>query len=97
MVTQQVGLSIQLTPAQQFECKAEVARLDLDPEDPTGANRQIGFKFLGLPWEDQAALAASLAELAGDVDVSNIPRPWQPEAFVVPEPTVDGQDLAASA
>ena len=96
MVTQQVGLSIQLTPHQLFECSAEVARIDRDADDPTGVNRHVGFRFLGLAWEDQAALAASLTELAGDVDVNYIPRPWRPDAFIAPD-TAARRDLAESA
>ncbi len=98
IVTQRVGLSIQLTPHQAFDYKAEVARIDVDPDDPAGARRLVGFKFLDLTFEDRAALARALAELAGDVDVNAIPRPWRPDAFVPAEAEAEaGGDLAASA
>lgn len=81
IVMQTVDVAIQLTPNQVFDCKAEVARIDKDPEDPTGTSRLIGLKFLGLAQDDQAALASTLAELASDVDVNFVPRPWRPEAL----------------
>jgi hypothetical protein len=75
-IAQRLDVAIQLTPSEAFECQAEVARIDKDPEDPTG--NLIGLHFLGLDQQTQARLAGTLTELAEGVDDEYVPKAWRP-------------------
>ena len=77
-IAQRVEISIQLTPTRYFDCEAEVARIDRDPEDPDGVGHVVGLHFLDVDAERQASLGESLARLAEDVDEHFVPRPWRP-------------------
>jgi hypothetical protein len=79
-IAQRLDVAVQLTPSQAFECQAEVARIDKDPDDPAGGQSLIGLHFLGLDQAMQASLAQTLAVLAEGVDDDYVPRAWRPAA-----------------
>jgi hypothetical protein len=85
-IGQRLDVAVQLTPDRTFECQAEVARLDEDPNDTLGFQLRVGLKFLELTRDEQASLAGTVADLARDVDASFVPRPWRPEAIDLPVP-----------
>ena len=74
---QALGISVRLTPADSFDCRAEVVRLEPDALDPTGRQMVIALKFLDLTENDQARLATGLAALADDVDENYVPLAWR--------------------
>ena len=76
-IGQRIDVAVQLTPGQTFECEAEVARLDVDPDDPMGMQLKVGLHFLGLNTEGQVSLAEVIVSLARDVDDKFVPRPWR--------------------
>jgi hypothetical protein len=76
-IGQRVDVAIQLMPGRTFECQAEVARLDEDPNDLLGLQLTVGLRFLDLTTEDQVTLARTIAQLARDVDANFVPRPWR--------------------
>jgi len=76
-VGQKVSVSLRLSPVESFDCKAEVVRLDANPDDPTGRQSVLAFHFVDLPEDEQAALATSLTALAEDVDENFVPRVWR--------------------
>jgi hypothetical protein len=75
-VGHKLPVSLWLSPAEPFECKAEVVRVDQDTEDESGRQVVIALQFLDLTENDQARLASSLAALADDVDDDHVPRVW---------------------
>ena len=75
-IGQRVDVTVQLTPAQIFDCQAEVARLDDDPNDPLGLQLLVGLHFLDLGPRDRMSLAKALLRLARDADANRVPRPW---------------------
>ncbi len=79
-VGRKLPLSLRLTPAESFECRAEVVRVDQDTDDPTGRQVVIALRFLDLGEDDQARLAVALAALADDVDGDFVPQPWRSAA-----------------
>jgi hypothetical protein len=76
-VGQRMPVSLRLTPAESFDCPAEVIRVDENEEDPSGRQVVIALKFLNLTPNDQAKLATALAALADDVDDEFVPRAWR--------------------
>jgi hypothetical protein len=76
-VGSQVPVSLKLTPTESFDCRAEVVRVEDDPDDPTGRQAELAFRFLDLAQDDQASLASSLVDLTDDVDENYVPRPWR--------------------
>ena len=78
-IGQRVAVAIQLTPDRTFECQAEVARLDDDPNDPMGLDLLVGLRFLDLTRQDQASLAEAISGLARGLDAGSFPGPWQDE------------------
>lgn len=77
-IGQRLDVAVQLTPDRAFECQAEAARLDGDPDDPVGMQLMVGLQFLDLTTEAQASLAEDIGRLARDVDANFVPRPWRP-------------------
>lgn len=75
-VGQKIPISLWLTPAESFDCRAEVVRVDPDTDDPSGRQVVIALQFLELSETEQAKLASSFAALAEDVDADNVPRVW---------------------
>jgi hypothetical protein len=75
-VGHKLPVSLWLSPAESFECRAEVVRVDQDTDDPTGRQVVIALKFMDLTENDQARLASSFAALADDVDDDHVPRVW---------------------
>jgi hypothetical protein len=75
-VGHKLPVSLRLTPAHSFDCRAEVVRVDQDTEDPSGRQVVIALQFLELTEDDQARLASSFASLADDVDANHVPRVW---------------------
>jgi hypothetical protein len=76
-VGRQLPISLRLTPAESFECGAEVVRVDEDTDDPTGRQVVIAFRLLDLSEEAEATLASALAALADDVDEEFVPLAWR--------------------
>jgi len=70
-------VSLRLTPAESFDCHAEVVRVDENTDDPTGKQVVIALKFLELSQDDQGRLASAFAALADDVDDDCVPRVWR--------------------
>jgi hypothetical protein len=70
-------VSLRLTPAESFDCQAEVVRVDENTDDPTGKQKVIALKFLELSKDDQGRLATAFAALADDVDDDCVPRVWR--------------------
>ena len=75
-VGHKLPVSLWLSPAESFECRAEVVRVDQDTDAPTGRQVVIALKFMDLTENDQARLASSFAALADDVDDDHVPRVW---------------------
>jgi hypothetical protein len=78
-------VSLRLTPAESFDCHAEVVRVDENTDDPTGKQVVIALKFLELSQSDQGRLATAFAALADDAHDDGVPRVWragEPEAAV---------------
>jgi len=78
-VGQKLPVSLRLTPAESFDCPAEVIRVDENEEDPSGRQVVIALKFLNFTPNVQAKLATALAVLAEDVDDEFVPRAWRTE------------------
>ena len=79
-IAQRIDVAIHLTPDQTFECEAEVARLDEDPNDPVGLQLMVGLQFLDLTPREQAHLSAIISDLVQDVGANFVPKCWQPGA-----------------
>jgi hypothetical protein len=73
----QLPVSLRLTPAESFDCRAEVVRAEGNPDDPSGRETVLGFRFLDLSREEEARLASAIVALAQDVDENDVPRPWR--------------------
>ena len=73
----QMPVSILLAPDQSFDCEAEVVRVEADPDDPSGRQALLAFRFLGLTRDEQAALSTKLVALTDDVDDEYVPLPWR--------------------
>ena len=73
----QFPVSLWLSPAESFDCLAEVVRVEDDPDDPTGRQTVLAFRFLDLTLDDQARLASALVALADDVDENDVPLAWR--------------------
>ena len=99
-IGQRLDVAVQLTPDYTFDCQAEVARLDEDPNDALGFQLMVGLQFLDLTREDQALLAETIAGLVRDVDANSVPRPWRPEGLDllvhVEVDTESGNDTASA-
>lgn len=67
---------LQLTPVDKFECHAQVVRLDDDPNDPTGRQVVVAFRFLDLTEADEATIASALLALAGEAEADGTPKAW---------------------
>jgi hypothetical protein len=70
-------VSLRLTPDQSFDCEAEVVRVEADPDDATGRQALVAFRFLGLTRDEQAGLSSTLVALTDDVDERYVPLPWR--------------------
>jgi hypothetical protein len=79
-VAQRLDVEVHLTPDETFQCQAEVARLDPDPNDPVGLQLMAGLHFLDLTPDQQLYLADLISRLARDVDKDSVPRCWLPGA-----------------
>jgi hypothetical protein len=77
-IGQRLDVAVQLMPDRAFECQAEVARLDGDPDDTLALNLMVGLQFLDLTTDEQVSLAEDIARLAADVDANFVPRLWRP-------------------
>jgi hypothetical protein len=75
-VGNRLPVSLQLTPVSQFDCQAQVVRLEDDPEDPSGRLMVVAFRFLDLSEDDEATIAGAILALAGDVDAEAAPKAW---------------------
>lgn len=84
-VGQRLPVTVLLTPAQSFDCQAEVVRMDSNPDDPSSQQVVLSLRFLELTEDGQATLAAALSTLADDVDADSVPRAWR-SAEVVARP-----------
>jgi hypothetical protein len=73
----QLPVSLRLTPDQSFDCEAEVVRVEADPDDATGRQALVAFRFLGLTRDEQAGLSSTLVALTDDVDERYVPLPWR--------------------
>jgi hypothetical protein len=73
----QFPVSLWLSPAESFDCLAEVVRVEDDPDDATGRQAVLAFRFLDLTLDDQARLASALVALADDVDENDVPLAWR--------------------
>ena len=76
-VGDRLPITLRLTPAHSFECRAEVVRVDDDTDDPSGRQVVIALRLLELTEDDQGSLASSLAALADDVDDGFVPVAWR--------------------
>ena len=83
-VGHKLPVSLRLTPAEAFDCQAEVVRVDDDTDDPSGRQVVIALRFLDLTENDQARLASTFATLAADVDADCVPRVRGSDRFVRP-------------
>lgn len=97
-VAQRLDVAIHLTPDEKFECQAEVARLDPDPNDPIGLQLMAGLRFIDLTPDDQIHLADLVSRLASEVDEDFVPRCWRPGADpLLAHVSVEGDGLEESA
>lgn len=76
-VGRKLSATLRLTPVQSFDCQAEVVRLDIDPDDPSGGRVVLALRLLELTEDDQARLASALAALADDIDADSVPLAWR--------------------
>ena len=95
-IGQRIDAAIQIAPDCTFECQAEVARLDEDPDDPFGLQLMVGLHFLDMTSEDQASLAETVVRLARDADDDFVPRPWRHEADDLQSALSDAPSAAPS-
>ena len=73
----QLPVSLRLTPIESFDCRAEVVRAEGNPDDPTGRQTVLAFRFMDLTQDDEARLASALVTLTDDVDEDYVPLPWR--------------------
>ncbi len=75
-VGHKLPVTLMLTPLDPFECHAQVVRLDDDPDDPSGRQVVVAFRFVDLTEEGEATLAEALIALGNEVDQGAIPKAW---------------------
>lgn len=76
-VGHQMTVALMLTPTSKFECRAQVVRLDEDPEDPMGRQLVLSFRFVDLGEADEALIAEALAALSDETDPTAVPAAWR--------------------
>ncbi len=79
-VGHRMPVSIQLTPVESLDCMAQVVRLEDCPDDPTGRQCLVAFRFLDLAEDQEATIAAALLALANEADGATAPRAWRSDS-----------------
>ena len=79
-VGHRMPVSLRLTPVSSFDCMAQVVRLEDYPDDPTGRQCLIAFRFLDLADDQEATIAAALVALADETDAAAAPRAWHSDS-----------------
>lgn len=72
----QMAVALMLTPTSKFECRAQVVRIDEDPDDQTGRRLVLAFRFVDLTPDDEALVAEALAALSDETDADAGPPAW---------------------
>ena len=75
-VGRQLNVSLMLTPTSSFDCRAQVVRLGDDPEDPSGRQLLVAFRFVDLTAAEEALVAEALAALDDETDATAVPASW---------------------
>ena len=75
-VGRQLDVSLMLTPTSPFECRAQVVRLNDDPDEPSRHQLQVAFRFVDLTAADEALVAEALAALDEGTDATVGPAAW---------------------
>jgi len=75
-VGRQLDVSLMLTPTSPFECRAQVVRLNDDPDEPSRHQLQVAFRFVDLTAADEALVAEALAALDEETDATAGPAAW---------------------
>jgi hypothetical protein len=76
-VGRQLDVSLMLTPTSSFDCRAQVVRLGDDPEDPSGRQLLVAFRFVDLTAAEEALVAEALAALDDETDATAVPASWR--------------------
>jgi hypothetical protein len=74
-VGRQFDVSLMLTPT-AFDCRAQVVRLSDDPEDPSGRQLLVAFRFVDLTAAEEALVAEALVALDDETDPTAVPASW---------------------
>lgn len=61
-------------PTDEFDCRAQVVRLDEDPD--SGGSRVAAFRLVDLNIACEARIAEALAALSEDTDPTAVPMAW---------------------
>lgn len=75
-VGRQLDVSLMLTPTSSFDCRAQVVRLNDDPDDPSRHQLQVAFRFVDLSAAEEALVAEALAALDDETDATAGPAAW---------------------
>jgi hypothetical protein len=75
-VGHQLEVSLMLTPTDLFRCRAQVVRLSDDPEDPTGRQLLVAFRFVDLDPIGEVRIAEALAALNEETDPAAVSAAW---------------------
>jgi hypothetical protein len=75
-VGHQLAVSLMLTPTSSFDCRAQVVRLNDDPDDPAHRQVVVAFRFVDLTASDEARVAEALVALDDETDSTAVPVAW---------------------
>ncbi|HEX7490609.1 MAG TPA: PilZ domain-containing protein [Candidatus Limnocylindrales bacterium] len=75
-VGHQMEVSLLLTPTDPFRCRAQVVRLNDDPEDLSHHRQEVAFRFVDLGTADEARIAEALTALCDETDPTAVPIAW---------------------
>ena len=65
------------TPTSTFDCRAQVVRLEDDPDDPSRRQLLVAFRFVDLTVAQEALVAEALVALSNETDASAVPVAWR--------------------
>jgi hypothetical protein len=70
-----VRVSVQLTPHEALDCRAQVVRMDELGTSPRHSQNLVAFRFVDLREADEGQIAEALLALGDDTDPSTGPEP----------------------
>ena len=75
-VGHKMAVSLMLTPTSALDCRAQVVRLNDDPDDPSHRQLVVAFRFVDLSAAEEALVAEALVALSDETDASAVPVAW---------------------